>query len=369
MKILLVLHHNLRFAGGVASRVRFVSELLKQRGHKVGIAYPSASSGKPILKKENNMYVIQHQYYERNIPVIEQLDNEWQKILNEGWDVVHYHHIKNLSLSFWQLTKGIKQIYTLHDYYLYCPRVLRLTPKGNECPHNCRKCYSEKFPMPISLISSVFPTASVYSHWRETVMKFAQYIDAFIAPSNYIKRIFDCFDNTIYLPFNCENKKKKLKTSDKFNVVFMGGNAFHKGFSILARAIDMIDDNNIIFSLYGRYSTSDRKKYKEYIKGYYREEEKENVWNNTDLLVVPSLWEENAPYVIYEARSYNIPVIGTNIGGIPELIPKENLFEKGNYKALKDLILKSKEGKVKSVNCSRLPNNEQFYESLMEMYL
>ena len=39
-----------------------------------------------------------------------------------------------------------------------------------------------------------------------------------------------------------------------------------------------------------------------------------------DILVVPSIWHDTAPLVILEAYSHGIPVLGSNRGGIPELI-------------------------------------------------
>ena len=38
------------------------------------------------------------------------------------------------------------------------------------------------------------------------------------------------------------------------------------------------------------------------------------------MLVVPSLWPENSPLVIHEAFMCGIPVIGANVGGIPDLV-------------------------------------------------
>ena len=44
------------------------------------------------------------------------------------------------------------------------------------------------------------------------------------------------------------------------------------------------------------------------------------MYGNLDVLVVPSLWLENSPLVIHEARMAGVAVIGSNIGGIPGLI-------------------------------------------------
>ena len=62
--------------------------------------------------------------------------------------------------------------------------------------------------------------------------------------------------------------------------------------------------------------------------------------NTADVAIVPS-WVDNSPYTIYEAMSFAKPVIGSNIGGIPELIKhKFNglLFNDRNKAELKNAI-------------------------------
>ena len=58
-------------------------------------------------------------------------------------------------------------------------------------------------------------------------------------------------------------------------------------------------------------------------------------------MVLPSEWYENAPMSIMEAYALERPVIGANIGGIPELI-RENetglLFPSGNVEALAECL-------------------------------
>ena len=55
-----------------------------------------------------------------------------------------------------------------------------------------------------------------------------------------------------------------------------------------------------------------------------------------NLLIVPSLCYENSPVVIFEAMGQGLPVLASNIGGIPEIIKKNGgfLFEPGNEKEL-----------------------------------
>jgi glycosyltransferase involved in cell wall biosynthesis len=41
---------------------------------------------------------------------------------------------------------------------------------------------------------------------------------------------------------------------------------------------------------------------------------------NSDLLCIPSVWKENSPGVVIHALSKGLPVIGSNVGGIPEYV-------------------------------------------------
>ena len=60
-----------------------------------------------------------------------------------------------------------------------------------------------------------------------------------------------------------------------------------------------------------------------------------------DAIVVPSLWLESGPQVVYEAFAVQTPVIGSRLGGIAELVKEGEtgvLFEAGNAKELSDLL-------------------------------
>jgi glycosyltransferase involved in cell wall biosynthesis len=43
-------------------------------------------------------------------------------------------------------------------------------------------------------------------------------------------------------------------------------------------------------------------------------------FEKVDVTIVPSIWYENLPGVVFESFAFGIPVIGSNIGGIPEMI-------------------------------------------------
>ena len=60
-----------------------------------------------------------------------------------------------------------------------------------------------------------------------------------------------------------------------------------------------------------------------------------------NLIVVPSICYDNSPMVIYESFTHSTPVIGSNIGGIPELIDDNvngRLFNPGDVNDLKNVL-------------------------------
>jgi glycosyltransferase involved in cell wall biosynthesis len=80
------------------------------------------------------------------------------------------------------------------------------------------------------------------------------------------------------------------------------------------------------------------------------------LWNlvlNSSFVVVPSEWYENNPLTILEAYSLGKPVIGAQIGGIPEiLIDNETgfLFKSGDLISLCNALLKAQQIDVEEYN-------------------
>ena len=75
--------------------------------------------------------------------------------------------------------------------------------------------------------------------------------------------------------------------------------------------------------------------------GFVQGEEKNALLSNADHLLIPSLWYENAPVAVVEAAAYGIGVIGSHIGGIPELVNEGStgfLFEPGDAAGLADIM-------------------------------
>jgi glycosyltransferase involved in cell wall biosynthesis len=63
----------------------------------------------------------------------------------------------------------------------------------------------------------------------------------------------------------------------------------------------------------------------------------EDIYKNASGLIVSSL-REGGPRVVLEAINHNIPVLGTNVGIMPQIIPKDLLAEAGNQASLTALL-------------------------------
>ena len=99
-------------------------------------------------------------------------------------------------------------------------------------------------------------------------------------------------------------------------------------------------------------------------------------YDSIDIYVQPSK-QEGLPRAVIEAMSRGCPVIGTNIAGIPELVQKPFLFNKGSKDALiksLEIILKSDLQKIAAQNFDKAREyerdklrhkREQFYDEFL----
>jgi len=165
--------------------------------------------------------------------------------------------------------------------------------------------------------------------------------------SRYSNKIF-VLRNGIELDNIIKYRCKKEKVD---SICFIGNIEVYKGVDILLKAVDQLIQNNIIIELNiigkGTLLKNYKQKYKQnkYIHffGYVSEEKKLNILSKSKIFCLPSKKNtESFGIVNLEAMALGIPIIASNIGGIPDIV-KDNrnglLFSSGNIDDLKSKIL------------------------------
>ncbi len=257
----------------------------------------------------------------------------YEKMLNDFQpDIVHLNNIHSyLSPIVAKLAheKGIKVIWTIHDYKLLCPTYACLR-KGLPC----EICFNRK----INVVSHKCMKNSFFASmlaWGEAIYwnkkKLSQWTDAFICPSNFIaqKMIQGGYSaNKLHVICNfISDEKAKFITeipSEKKEMayVYIGRLSEEKGVIELLRAAIQLP-----YKLYiagkGPLGNFLQQKYTSpniVFLGQLSAREIVSLLKEVQFSVIPSICYENNPLGVIESLCCGTPVLGRNIGGIPELL-------------------------------------------------
>ncbi len=187
-----------------------------------------------------------------------------------------------------------------------------------------------------------------------------------------IKRNYDFLGykgKTILMPLGFYQnifKKKKIKKDQIFTISYFGRISPDKGIHILLESLKKIEFK---FKLLLDISHIEDKKYFNHLKVKFKTILKKTntkmikcdhfkiakFMSKSDLVVLPSIYEEQYGRVIQEAVACGSLVIGSNVGAISEIIKdKDLLFEKNNYNQLADKINKLKNRKYYKNKISKI---------------
>jgi glycosyltransferase involved in cell wall biosynthesis len=263
-------------------------------------------------------------------------------------DVAHLHNIYHqLSPSIiHSLVKyKIPIVMTLHDYRIMCPAQLMLV-NGQVC----EKCMGGRFHHAVtgrcvdgSLANSVVCGIESYLHYFLGTYK---HVDIFVSPSQFLKDKMVKFgfpERQIVVQHNAAESSRFNTSAEGKHVLYMGKIVNFKGVMTLAKAAAHLPD--VTFAFVGDGDGYDE--LENFVKnnnlknvqllGFKWGEELRKILEESLAVVVPSEWYENCPMVVLEAFACAKPVVGSRIGGIPELI-KDGvdgyLFEPGNAEDL-----------------------------------
>ena len=301
-------------------------------------------------------------------------------------DVCHlnnfnYQLTPSIILEIRKWSKKCRIVYTAHDYQLVCPNHMCRTVISNE---NCEKCLGGHFMnctkgkcIHGSLAKSAIGTMEA-TFWKW--MGVYKQIDAIICCSRFMKTKLDTYpvlaDKTVALHNFVEPVEHK--NVDKQNyVLYFGRFSQEKGIGTLIQVAKELPDVPFIFA--GSGPLEEQLEGVSNIKnvGFQRGEALETLIREARFTVYPSEWYENCPFSVMESQMYGTPVLGANIGGIPELIQPGKtgeLFESGNAADLKQKIeqMYRDEEKIKgySKNCvgELFQTIHEYVVKLLEIY-
>ncbi len=373
MKILIVnkfLHPN----GGSETYIFKIGEYLKSIGHQV--EYFGMEHQGRCVSNSAQQYTDDMDFHGGNVltkityPVKTIYSKEAKQkmniVLNDFQpDAVHLNNFNFqltpsviLAVKEYEKKSGrkVKIIYTAHDYQLICPNHMMYSEDAI-----CQKCTEGKFINCLkgkcihsSTAKSAVGALEGY-YWKAKGVY--EYIDKIICPSRFMKSKLDTNpvfrDKTVVL-HNFIEKPEKLDVKKENYVLYFGRFSHEKGINIIAQAKD------IPFVCAGSGPLEDYLNKFSHIKnvGFKSDSELEMLIRKAKCSVYPSIWYENCPFSVMESIMYGTPVVGADIGGIPELIDDSQtgiLFESGNAlafaKAIKSLITDDEKLNQMQQNC------------------
>jgi glycosyltransferase involved in cell wall biosynthesis len=259
-------------------------------------------------------------------------------------DLIHVQHVMALSARLLSLARkaGVPVVLTLHDYWFICGNSQLIWPDAQTCRGkawgmNCVRCAAAaRFPSP--LVPWLRPALAPLFLYRDRVVgRAALQADRFLSPSRFLidqyvtagfpaERFFYLENG---LPTEPIHSIPWRPSDGPLRVTFLGSLAWQKGVHVLAQAFSGLPPGAARLRIWGdpavfpAYADQVRRLLTHpdaELMGRIANERVGEVLANSDVMVVPSLWYENSPVVIQEARAAGVPVVAADHGALAEKV-------------------------------------------------
>ncbi|MGI6086034.1 MAG: glycosyltransferase family 4 protein [Acetivibrionales bacterium] len=348
--------------GGCETYYFALNKALKDKGYD--IIHFSMKDEKNAWSPYENYFVNNIDYYDKNIlkrirygaKIIYSMEakNKISKLIRDSNpQLAHLHNFYHqLSPS---ILKEIKRneipiVFTAHDLKLICPDYQMLN-RGEVC----EKCSGKKFIactlnrcMKNSLSASLISTAEMYIH---SMLKSFEAIDIIITPSKFYRNKFIEFgyapEKVVHIPNFVDTKANRPNYSSQGYIAYVGRLSKEKGIMTLIQAMKNVKNIDLYIVGEGPLKSEAERQVEQYnlsnikILGFQTGKNLASIIKNSKFTVLPSEWYENSPMSVFESMAYGKAVIGSNIGGIPELIEHGKtgmIFESKNSEQLAQQI-------------------------------
>lgn len=304
----------------------------------------------------------------------------FQKFLKKNSiEIVHIHTLMGLYKEFLEACNelNIKVFYTSHDYFGLCTKVNFIDNYGQLCEKRniskCVKCnMSANSIKKIKVLQSplyrffkniggveklkklqnkvnynkarsdedlrqyekvsdnqIKELQELYDYYESMFRK----IDLFLFNSSVAKSVYekyiDCEGEVVPITHSDIKDKRKTKNFDnhKLKLTYLGPEKKYKGFDMLMDTMKAINNEYKDMFELNMYGDIKNNNFDTNIKahGRYSYDDLEIIFDNTDLLIVPSIWYETFGFIVLEAFSYGVPVLVTDRVGSKDIIQDVNL--------------------------------------------
>lgn len=256
-----------------------------------------------------------------------------ETIETEKPDIVHFHNFLGLSFSISEIPKkyNIPSLFTAHNFHLIDPELYMFDYR-----------YTLKTWISLNLIENSYlirkyPQLKTDYKIRQEVARkvLRENIDVFIALSQKYAQIYnefaDIYNKIVVINQISDICDKHSPTPKQFTgklrIGYFGSIYPHKGIHIIFQAAELLTQFDIEFHLFGNGNfdylnklvhqfPSTKVKY----NGPYSRDEMMELSKDLHCGIISSIVEEAGPLVAPELLSLGLPIIGSNIGGIPDFV-------------------------------------------------
>jgi len=282
-------------------------------------------------------------------------------------DVVHFLHLAGLTAGAVRasIARGVPTVFTATDFWFECPTVQLLLCDHSRCAGpdldrlNCARHLMELrhpalhalsavslFDRPAALalrIASRVPglrrmTSSfeALAARSPTLHATLQSLGAVVAPTAHMRERLASFgvpEGRLHLVrFGVPRPRvEDSATADRdprgMRIAFVGTLASHKGPHLIVEALARLQGIPLWLDLHGdsndseycrRLQAATRADGRIRLCGRFASVEIGRVFHDADVLVIPSLWDENAPLVLLQAIAHRCPVLVSDVPGLVE---------------------------------------------------
>lgn len=339
-------------------------------------------------------------------------------------DVVHFFHLSRLSASAIDVCEELRlpTVFTPTDFWFICPTAQLQWPGNQACPGpnafsiNCLRhtiqltqqgginTLVQRLPdwllgflvrvIKVTNLNGQYPQLiNALVRRKDFLLERLNRIDRILVPTQVMMELLvrNGMDagRATSLPFGINTSycagRPRPAPSQTLRLGYIGTISEPKGVHIFLEAVRRVTNLNLEIKIYGQLN--DFPAYTTRLQaildndprvtfcGTFPNHQIGRIFSELDALVVPSLWRENSPLVVYSAQAAKCPVIASNVAGISQIIENHKngiLFEPGNVAELAGTLKELAENKTRLLemsNHAKAPSSIQNYvDELLNIY-